>query len=764
MGETAHGTSAVNVRTRYAVALVVALSALVAAAWLIVSRTTRSWFEKDMGLRAELVVNGARRVLLRDLQSGNLPALRELLTDIARDERIMGAALCSPEFNLIAATTGFPDAFSCRVVGPRLRADRGTSPDRWTAWRETAGLPGGAVYVNAIPLSDAEEVKAFAIVMHDLSYVARRDASTRDFLLAAFALIALLASGSTLLAVRASRRRWTQALQRMAKGEDVPQRREFLPLIKDLRELLDRLAAEEQQTDLRGGAWTAERLKLTLSRHLHGERLVVVANREPYIHDRAPDGSVRVLHPASGLVSALEPVLRACSGVWVAHGAGSADRETADKQGRVRVPPGEEAYLLRRVWLTADEEKGYYYGFANEGLWPLCHVSHTRPTFRAEDWRYYREVNERFVDAVCNEVDTDDPVILVQDYHFALAPRLLRERLPRATILTFWHIPWPNAEQISICPWHRELIQGLLGSSILGFHTPFHCNNFMDAADRFLESRLDREDLAVVQGERRTLVRPYPISIEWPNRWLEQAPPVTECRTAVLAELGFGEDVRLGVGVDRLDYTKGIEERLLAVEKLFEKQPQLSGRFTFLQIASPSRVEIARYAQLRDDVEALVERINSRFGRAGWKPIVLRRQHTEPADVFRYYRAADVCYVSSLHDGMNLVAKEYIAARDDELGVLVLSQFTGAARELTEALLVNPYDIEQAGRALAIALAMPPAEQRARMQAMRKLVAEFNVYRWAGRMLLDASRLRRREQLAGMLGGSDPAFPGRSEP
>lgn len=752
-----------NARARYAFALLVALSVLVTVAWLIVGHTTRGWFEKDVGLRAELAVNGARRALLRDLQAGNLPALRDLLTDITRDERIMGAALCSPELELIAATPGFPDAFACRTVGPHLRNDASAPPDRWTVWRDTASLPGGAVHVNAIPLSEAEDVKAFAIVTHDLSYVARREASTRYFLLSAFAVIALLASVSTLLVVRASRRGWTEALQRMAKGENVPQRREFLPLIKDLRELLDRLATEEQ-TDLRGGVWTPERLKLTLGRHLHGERLVVVANREPYIHDRAADGTVRVLHPASGLVSALEPVLRACSGVWVAHGAGSADRETADKQGRVRVPPGEESYVVRRVWLTAEEEKGYYYGFANEGLWPLCHVSHTRPTFRAEDWQHYREVNQRFVDAVCDEVDTDDPVILVQDYHFALAPRLLRERLPRATILTFWHIPWPNPEQISICPWHRELIQGLLGSSILGFHTPFHCNNFMEAADRFLESRLDREDLAVVQGERRTLVRPYPISIEWPNRWLEHAPSVTDCHSAVLAELGLAPDARLGVGVDRLDYTKGIEERMRAIEKLLEKQPQLIGRFTFLQIASPSRTEIARYAQLRDDVEALVERINARFGRDDWKPIVLRRQHTEPSDVFRYYRAADICYVSSLHDGMNLVAKEYIAARDDEQGVLVLSQFTGAARELTEALLVNPYDIEQAGRALAVALAMPPAEQRARMRAMRKLVAEFNVYRWAGRMLLDASRLRRREQLAGVLGASDPDYLARAEP
>jgi trehalose 6-phosphate synthase len=443
--------------------------------------------------------------------------------------------------------------------------------------------------------------------------------------------------------------------------------------------------------------------------------------------------------------------MRACSGVWVAHGAGSADRETVDARDHVRVPPGEESYVVRRLWLSPEEEQGYYYGFANEGFWPLCHVAHARPTFRAEDWRHYQAVNRKFADAVCQEVDTDDPVILVQDYHFALVPRLLRERLPRATILTFWHIPWPNAEQISICPWHVELVEGLLGSSILGFHTQFHCNNFLEAADRFLEARIDREDFAVIQKQHRTLIRAYPISVEWPHRWAAAAPPIKQCRSAVFSELGLAPDSKLGVGVDRLDYTKGIEERFRAVERLLEREPQWCGRFTFLQIASPSRTAIERYQQLNRDVEQLVERINGRFATPQWKPIVLRRQHTEPPDVFKLYRAADLCYVSSLHDGMNLVAKEYLVARDDEQGALVLSQFTGAARELPEALIVNPYDIEEAASAISAALSMPAEEQRVRIRAMRRLIGEFNIYRWAGRMLLDASRLRRREQVTGLL-------------
>jgi trehalose 6-phosphate synthase len=328
---------------------------------------------------------------------------------------------------------------------------------------------------------------------------------------------------------------------------------------------------------------------------------------------------------------------------------------------------------------------------------------------------------------------------------------MIREHLPRATILTFWHIPWPNAERFGICPWEREVLDGLLGSSIVGFHTQQHCNNFIEAVDRFLESRIDRERQAVVQGGRECLVRSYPISIDSPNRWVEASPPVAECRATVWAELGLAPDALLGVGVDRLDYTKGIEERLLAVERTLERFPQLRGRFTFVQLAAPSRTLIENYRSLNERVEALAARINERFAAGTYRPVVLLRAHHEPPAIFRFLRAADVCYVSSLHDGMNLVAKEFVLAREDERGVLVLSRFTGAARELTEALIVNPYDLEQASAALATALAMPAAQQAERMRAMRRLVSEFNVYRWAGRMLVDAGRVRQQGRLSDRL-------------
>jgi trehalose 6-phosphate synthase len=735
---------------RFLLVWLVALSVLVAIAWFGVMRTTRGWFERDVALRAELAVSGARRALIADLERKDARGLRNLLSDIARDDRILAVALCSPQLKQVAATPDFPKALPCNEVAGHL-APAGERPDgQWTPWRWTTELPGGEVHVSAIPLAEGSQSFGFIVLIHDLSFATRREHSTQLFLFGAFFVLAVLASVVTLVSSRLLWRGWSAALRRFAQGDGDTRRPEFAPLLKDMRDLLDRLAREEQ-ADLHGGFWNPQRLKLTLRRYLHGERLVVLANREPYIHDRGVDGTVRVLHPASGLVSALEPVMRACSGVWVAHGSGTADRETVDARDHVRVPPGEESYVIRRIWLKPEEEQGYYYGFSNEGLWPLCHVAHTRPTFRAADWQCYQEVNRRFAEAVCQEVDTDDPVILVQDYHFALAPRLLRERLPRATILTFWHIPWPNPEQISICPWHVKLIEGLLGSSILGFHTQFHCNNFFEAADRFLESRLDREDFAVVQKAHRTLVRSYPISVEWPSHWAAATPPAPECRAALLRELHLPESGRIGVGVDRLDYTKGIEERFRAIERLLEREPEWRGRFTFLQIASPSRTLIERYGELNTSVEQLARDINARFATGDWRPIELRRQHTEPPDVFRLYRAADVCYVSSLHDGMNLVAKEFLAARDDERGVLILSKFTGASRELTEALIVNPYDIEEASAALSAALRMPPDEQAARVRAMRRLVAEFNVYRWAGRMLIDASRLRQREQLAGQM-------------
>jgi trehalose 6-phosphate synthase len=401
------------------------------------------------------------------------------------------------------------------------------------------------------------------------------------------------------------------------------------------------------------------------------------------------------------------------------------------------------------VWLTREQENGYYYGFANEGLWPLCHIAHVRPTFRASDWEAYRDVNQKFANAVISESQGSDPIILIQDYHFALLPRMIREKLPEATIITFWHIPWPNPEAFGICPWRDQLLDGLLGSSILGFHTQFHCNNFMDTVDRFVEARVDRETFTVSHREQQTSVKRYPISIAWPPDHELVEKPIDECRSEVRARHGLPQNHLLGVGVDRLDYTKGIEERFRAVELMLEKHPEWIGKFSFIQIAAPTRASIEDYQTYEQKVRSLVTRINSRFAEGVHPAIILLVQHHEPVEVYEYYRAAELCFVSSLHDGMNLVAKEFVASRDDDAGVLILSQFTGAARELPESLIVNPYNAEQCASALNVALTMPRAWQRTRMQIMRSLIREFNVFRWAGRMLIDAAMIRRRGKVLG---------------
>jgi trehalose 6-phosphate synthase len=461
---------------------------------------------------------------------------------------------------------------------------------------------------------------------------------------------------------------------------------------------------------------------------------------------------IEVTRPASGLVTAMEPVMRACSGIWIAHGSGTADREIVDRHDRVPVPPEHPDYTLRRIWLSKEEEIGYYYGFANEGLWPLCHIAHVRPIFRSTDWEHYVVINQRFADAVVKESKSDNPVVLAQDYHFALLPKMIRKALPKATVITFWHIPWPNPESFGICPWRDELLMGMLGSTILGFHTPFHRKNFLETVDRYLETRTEHESSTIYHGGKLTLVESYPISIQWPPPLQQTQPSVEVCRSEVRRSLNLAGDMLIGLGVDRLDYTKGILERLRAVERLLELHPEMIGLFTFIQIAAPSRSALEDYQALETQVRALTARINQRFSADSYQPICLKIEHHEPEDVNRYYRAADVCMVTSLHDGMNLVAKEFVAARDDERGVLLLSQFTGAAHELHEALIVNPYHVEQTADALYRALTMPDYEQRERMRSMRAMVRDFNVYRWAGRMLLDAARIRQREKLMGRIG------------
>jgi trehalose 6-phosphate synthase len=723
---------------RFIIPLLLALTAIAYAVVPLVDQLTVRWFVRDLDIRSTLVANAIQEPLQEMVQAGPPARALRLFNRIIQDERLFAMAFCDARTGRLIATSTFPEDLSCK------RVERVVSEEK-----HLFASPQGPLHVATTQLEQEGTRLGTLVLVHDMSFVDRRTQETKKYVFYFFIGLGAIISLITVAIAQLSWRGWVHGLRALLRGEGLlrPAERitmpELRPIARDLRSLIRDIETEYRPRDDTQITWTPETLRSILHQDLKGEDVLVVSNREPYIHVRHGN-RIEVQNPASGLVTALEPVMRACSGTWIAHGSGSADREAADRHDRVAVPPGRPAYSIRRVWLTKEEEAGYYYGFANEGLWPLCHIAHVRPVFRTRDWTQYLEVNRRFAQAVVQEARTRDPIVLVQDYHLALLPRLVRERLPDATIITFWHIPWPNPETFSICPWRGALLDGMLGSSILGFHTQFHCNNFVDTVDRVLEARVDRESFTISYGNKLTAVKRYPISIEWPPPDLAMQEPAAECRAEVRRRHGLAADALVGVGVDRLDYTKGILERFLAVERLFELEPQWIGRFTFIQIAAPSRSSIEQYQEFEVQVRATVSRINGRFARGDWSPVVLKMEHHDHAQVYQYYRAADVCCVTSLHDGMNLVAKEFIASRDDERGVLVLSQFTGAARELPEALIVNPYDMDQCAAALHLAITMPPAEQRDRMRIMRALVREFNVYRWAGRMLLDAASMRKR--------------------
>lgn len=731
---------------RFVLPLVAALTLLAYLVVPLVDRLNLRWSVRDMDIRSQLIADTLQEPLGELLEQGHKMKINTLLARATRDERLFALGYCDGRGRLLYSSPVFPAQLGCSMPKPSSRE----SPS-------LIQLSQGLVHVAVRPVIIADVPRGSLILVHDMSFVQHRSADTRKYIVLLFAVMGLVISFITVLVAHLSWRGWMNGVRALLRGEGLvrpfakPVDSELQPLVGDLRSLLRSIDAEKRMADDATVPWTPDALRTLLYEQLAGEQIMVVSNREPYIHTKGTDG-IKILQPASGLVTAVEPVMRACSGIWIAHGGGTADREVVDRKDHVRVPPDAPDYTLRRIWLSPEEEKGYYYGLANEGLWPLCHIAHVRPVFRTEDWRHYAAVNARFADAVVKEAQRDDPVVLIQDYHFALLPLMLRKVLPRATIITFWHIPWPNPESFGICPWRDELLRGMLGSTILGFHTPFHCKNFLETVDRYLETRVDHASSTIFHGGTLTLVEAYPISIQWPPPWQDSQPSIEECRADIRRSLDIAPDGFVGLGVDRLDYTKGILERLRAVEQLLVSHPELIGRFSFIQIAAPSRSVLEEYHSFESRVRALAAEINLRFGRGNYQPLHLRVTHHEPRDVNRYYRAADVCVVTSLHDGMNLVAKEFIAARDDERGVLVLSRFTGAAHELYEALIVNPYHIEQTADALYTALTMPAFEQRERMRSMRNLVRSFNVYRWAGRMLLDAARIRQREKLTARIG------------
>lgn len=748
----------ITLKLIFSLALVIAVVACGFSYWQ--SQQEEMRLKNELERRAAVITETLKESSEPYLKSGNSnDLLLRTINKLSGRERLLGVAIHDAQGALIVVSSDlepqlkeFPDL----VTSNLQEVDKQSSE-----YGRFVRLEKMPIHEFSSPILVNEKDKYVLTLFSDATYIEDR---VRRIWLNSFlrALIQAFSVGLTVLVViylnvMTPIRKTTEWIKKIRLGEKPkkldPRDQVLLgPLANEISKMaksleMARLSAEEearlrQSTE---SLWTAERLKEFVRIKLESRSLYVVSNREPYMHLKKGK-EVECIVPASGMVTAIEPVLKACGGTWVAHGSGDADRQMVDSHDRLRVPPEEPQYTLRRVWISKEEEEGYYYGFANEGLWPLCHIAHTRPIFREDNWADYKAVNEKFAEVVCEEIkDAVEPCVLIQDYHFALLPALIKKKRPDARVAIFWHIPWPNPESFGICPWSKELLLGMLGADIMGFHTQYHCNNFLETVDRFLESRIDYERFTVNREGQTTWVKPFPISIAFTE---SNEPPMRintgeflSDKAALLKPYGLQAEY-LGVGVDRLDYTKGILERFRSVEHFLKKNPEYQGKFTFIQLGAPSRTAIPKYQEFMNEVEGEVERINSQFKVKNWKAILFLKKHHSHKDIAPFYRLADLCLVTSLHDGMNLVAKEFIAAREDQKGVLILSQFTGAARELGDALIVNPYDVVETSAAIKQALEMTQEEQVKRMRHMRAVLRDWNIYRWAADVVGELSRVR----------------------
>ncbi|MFY9528602.1 MAG: trehalose-6-phosphate synthase [Candidatus Acidiferrales bacterium] len=720
-------------------------------------RAEKRALREDLQRRAEILAESLQEIVEPLLARGGAHnQLQRIVERFGNRQRLAGVAIYNDKGEILAESSNL----ILRFDPPPVSMAHITGHDQGFA--EFQSLGGTTMHVYYLPLYRESKMVGALAIFHDASYIEAQSARIWRETLWHVIIQVLLIVSITVLIIRwtivmpiARTAKWLKDLRigKVAPRPKIPDDDFFKPFSEEVvnlaRSLAEARASAEEEARLRQtgeSLWTAERLRVGMQSKLNGRPLFVVSNREPYEHvSRGKETQVVV--PASGLVTALEPILRACDGTWIAYGSGDRDREAVDEHDRVRVPPDHPQYTLRRVWLSEKALEGYYFGFANEGLWPLCHIAHTRPIFRADDWEQYQEANSRFCEALLEEMEgAQEPIVLIQDYHFALLPRYIKERRPDARVAIFWHIPWPNPEAFGICPWQREVLDGILGADLVSFHVQAHCNNFLETIDRALESRIDWDRFAVNRRDHMTVVRPHPISVAYPESAGEvpnESLSVRE-RGELSKKLGVEAEF-LGIGVDRLDYTKGIGERFRGVERFLEKNQSYRGHFTFVQVGAPSRTRIKRYQEFLREVQDEADRINARFQTKRWKPILFLNKHHSHQEIEPLYKAASVCLVTSLHDGMNLVAKEFVAARDDDDGVLILSRFTGAARELRDALIVNPYDVEQVADAIQLALEMPLEERMVRMQQMRRVVKEHNVYRWAAELLLELAEIRLEE-------------------
>ncbi|MFA6320941.1 MAG: trehalose-6-phosphate synthase [Candidatus Omnitrophota bacterium] len=616
-----------------------------------------------------------------------------------------------------------------------------------------------SVYSYVLPIMDDEgNVVGLEEVLYDTSHVFTqltelwRRLSTALIVLVVFiVLVSLLVQRQIFTAPVEQLTEWFKLFQRgeIDTKHPIRERGELGKLASEVEQAalslrVARKAASEEATERiqKEDLWTDSKLKDVVKSKLGDNALFLVSNREPYMHVmNEASGIAECVRPASGVVTALDPIMRACGGTWIAHGSANADRKFVNSKNKLGVPPGEDRYILKRVWLTKEEEDGYYYGFSNEGLWPLCHITYTRPTFRESDWKAYKKVNQKFADNILEELPAKNPFIFIQDYHFTLLPQMIKAKRPDATIALFWHIPWPNPEVFSICPYQTEILDGMLGCDLIGFHVQYHCNNFIDTANRMLECRVDTERFSIVRSAKETLVRAFPISVD-----IDINSNITQdekARVDKIVKEYMLEGKIVALGVDRIDYTKGLSERMMAVDRFLEKYPEYKGKFVFIQLGAPSRTHIKRYHDLMGELDELSEKINWKYMSDDWKPIIYLKRHFSPEEIKPYYRIADICIVSSLHDGMNLVAKEYISSKNDLNGSLILSRFTGAARELVDAIEINPYSIEEFANSIKFAASMPVPEKKRRMQNMRKIITDNNIYKWAGSIITDLTTIKK---------------------
>ncbi len=701
----------------------------------------------DLQHRSALLTENAKEQIGPYIGPNEQHVLPIIVDNFVNRQRVNGLIVYNNKDTILASSSGFPKSLS------QTKTLAATTMDEAHNNSELDQIGNQKLFLYAVPIEDSQQSVIGSLVLtQNASYIDTTIQSIwqhnfmwvfiHTFLISLAIIIIILwiiyqPINNLVTSIKKARTGKLDQFPSRFPGNFFlqPLINEVTHISKSLREAR-MIASQEARLRIEkiDSPWTAERLKEFTKSILKGKQIYVISNREPYIHTRQGNRTT-YYQPASGMVTALEPIMRACGGLWIAHGAGSADRETVDKNDKISVPPEDPKYSLRRVWINPEEEKGYYNGFSNEGLWPLCHMAHTRPIFRKEDWEEYKKVNGKFAEALLQEIkNVTKPLILIQDYHFAVLPRMIKNARPDAIIGIFWHIPWPHSEAFRICPWRKELLDGMLGADLLGFHTQLHCNNFIDTVSKELEVLIDLEQFAIQRKDHISHVKPFPISIPVVEEDLQQENEIPFDRQKYLNTLNIRAKY-IGVGVDRLDYTKGILERLQAVEYFLKHNPSYKENFTFIQIAAPSRSTIPHYYQFEEKVEKEVQRINDGLQTDEWKPIILFKKHHTHEEINKLYKVANICLVTSLHDGMNLVAKEFIMARTDEKGVLVLSQFAGASQELKDSLIVNPYSIEQMGDAIQIGLTMPQSEQIKRMKRLREIVVNYNVYRWSAELL-----------------------------